>query len=391
VQAQKDQSGDRLLWLAAAGIAFMGLAWLVVAAPWSSPEAEILDEIAIATPDPISIAVEDAVASVAAAPVSSDPLHMAQMAFDAGMLIEPAEYSAWTLFGRVAANTPDNEAALAGLEQVANALLQRADAALEQGRYDDADGIAATIAERLPDFPGLRRLNAEIERASAPPPPPVPTRERPAPQVVVEVDEPDPVDQIPAIHSAFRDAMAENAVLRPAGTSAVDRVNEMLSIAPNHELTIAARDLLVTELLDRSQQSIEALDMRSAQTWIDAAAPLTGDPEQVERAQNQLTQHLITAESQRIVSASDLTQLHSVVPVYPRLPLERGIEGWVELEFVVSPLGLPEEIEVIDASHDRYFRDEAIAAVTEWRYEPVVFMDRASPKRAQTRLVFVLD
>ena len=389
MEDQNDQSGDRLLWLAAGGIAFMGLAWLVVEAPWSAPEpAAPFDDIATALPDPITTAVQESVALVAAAPVSSDPLHMAQMALDAGMLIEPSEYSAWTLFGRVAASAPDNEAAQDGLEQVATALLQRGNAALEQGRYEDARQIVTTIEQRLPAHLGLAQLSADITRATAPPPPVV-VAARPAREVVV--NEPVPIGPIPAMNTAFRDAMAQNSILQPAGTSAIDLVNEMVAIAPDHEMTNAARELLVTEMLDRSKQSIEALDMRSAQTWIDSAAPLAADSGSIDRAQNVLTQHLISAETARILPASEFTQVYSTAPTYPRIPLERGIEGWVEIEFVVTPFGTTENVTITDASHDRYFREEAIAAVTEWRFEPFVFMNRPIPKRAHTRLSFVLD
>jgi TonB family protein len=313
---------------------------------------------------------------------------MARMALEAGMLTEPQDYSAWTLFGRVVVSEPENSAARDGLFQVADALLLRAHSALEQGRYDDASAIAATIGERLPDHPGALTLIAEVERALRPPEPVL----EPAPaEPAVVRSEPVPVDPIPAIHAAFLDAMAQNAVLRPAGTSAVDIVKDMRSAAPDHELTIAARDMLVTEMLDRSKQSIEALDVRAAQTWIDSAAPLTDDAAEIERAQARLTRHLIETESQKMLPTSELTQLNSTAPEYPRIPLERGIEGWVELEFVVTTAGLTEDITVTNASHERYFRDEAIAAVAQWRFEPVVFMGQAISKRSYTRLAFVLN
>jgi TonB family protein len=193
------------------------------------------------------------------------------------------------------------------------------------------------------------------------------------------------------MQAAFLSALAENAVLRPAGTSAVDVVKGMLSTAPDHPLTIAARDMLVTEMLDRSKQSIEALDVRAAQTWIDSAAPLTDDSATIAQAQDRLTRHLIETESQQMLPASELNQLQAVSPEFPRIPLERGIEGWVELEFVVTTLGATENITVTNASHDRYFRDEAIAAVEQWRFEPVIFMGKPIAKRSYTRLAFVLN
>jgi TonB family protein len=385
---QNDQSGDRLLWLAAGVVALMGLAWLIVAAPWSSPDAEQLEDIAVAPVGVVSDPLEAQAAPAAAAPRRTDPLHTARMALDAGMLIEPAEYSAWTLFGRVVASEPDNESARDGLEQVAAALLQRADTALEQGRFEDAAEIAATITERIPDHPGATALAAEVVRAMTPPEP-VRIPETRKPPVVAQ--QPETVDPIPDMHDAFLNAMAQNAVLRPAGTSAIDIVNDMLATASDHELTIAARDMLVTEMLDRSAQSLEALDVRAAQTWIDSAATLSVDSAQVDRAQDRLTQHLIDAESQQMLPASDLNQVRFVAAEFPRIALDRGIEGWVELEFVVSPTGETENLTVIDASHERFFRDEAIAAVKEWRFEPVVFMGQAIPKRAYTRLAFVLD
>jgi TonB family protein len=203
-------------------------------------------------------------------------------------------------------------------------------------------------------------------------------------------EEPVPIDPIPGLNDAFRAAMAQNDVLRPAGASAVDFVSEMLAVAPEHTLSIAARDMLITEMLDRSAQSIEARDTRAAQTWIDSAAPLA-DPALIARAQDRLTQHLIVVETARLVPASELRTVRAAPPEFPTAALDRGIEGWVEIEFVVAPDGETEDVTVTDASHERYFRQEAIAAVDAWRFEPVVFLDRAIPKRASTRLEFVID
>jgi TonB family protein len=387
------QSSDRLLWLAAGVIALMGLAWLVVAAPWSTPDMDVFDELPVAAIEPAAAETVIATAApartlAAAATERSDPLNMARMAFEAGMLTEPADYSAWTLFGRVASAEPGNTAAREGLEQVATALLQRGNSALEQGRYEDASAIAETITARLPEHPGAIALAAEIARALTPPEPVRPPVVR-QPVVVAEV--PEPVDPMPEMNAGFLDAMARNELLRPPGTSAVDILNEMLEISAEHELAIAARDMLVTEMLDRSQQSIEALDTRAAQTWIDSAAPLSADPASIDRAQERLTQHLIETETQKILPASELNQTHIESPEFPRIALERGIEGWVDLEFIVTPTGRTDNITVTDASHARYFREEAVAAVEAWRFEPIMFMDRAIPKRSYTRLAFVLD
>jgi len=385
------QTDDRLLMIAAGVVVAMGLAWLLVEAPWSQSETTAIDEVDLAIGS--AAAATPALAPVPALAVAvpdqatgggSDPLRMAQMALEAGMLTEPPEYSAWTLFGRVASSDPSDAAARAGLETVAEALAARGRAALEQGRYDAATGIVETIRARLPDHREAAALAEAIAIALSPPEP----EPAPPPPAAAKAD---PTDRIADLHAAFRDAMARNAVLQPAGSSAIDVVGAMLALAADHEITENDRSMLVTELLDRSAQSIEALDAEAARTWIDSARPLVRDGDPLQQAEARLTAYLIEAESQKIVSAADLQIVSNVVPVYPRVPQERGIEGWVELEFVVDPAGATEDITVIDASHSSYFRDEAVTAVSQWRFEPVRFEDQPISKRVVTRVRFELD
>jgi TonB family protein len=305
------------------------------------------------------------------------------------MLVEPAEYSAWTLFARAVDDEPGNSAASEGLELVATALLGRGQTALEQGRLDDADGIVTTIITRLPENAGALVLARDIEVARRPPPVVLPPRQ--ARQASAAPPKPDPALQIPGMHAAFSAAMGRNAVLTPSGASARDLVGEMVELAPEHELTIAARNLLVTELLDRSAQALEALDATGAQAWIDGAALIAADPALVLRAQERLTRQLIETESRKRLPISALAQTINVAPQYPETAIDRGIEGWVDVEFVVTPGGGTADISVIAASHDRYFRQEAVAAVEQWRFEPVVFMGRAIPQLVYTRLAFVLN
>lgn len=383
------ESPDLLIWLAAGVVACMALAWLVIAAPWTADDAPA----GLAAPERAPVEPAGTSAGTAAAPAGRDPLYLARLALEAGMLVEPADYSAWSLFGEAAAADPGNPAARAGLAEVAAALIGRGRAALEQGRYADAEAIAATIFERLPAHEGAQTLAADIATARTPPAPAaLPEPAEPAASVAEPAEpEPEPVDPVPGLHESFLDAMARNAILTPPGESASDIVGAMLAADPAHELTIDARDMLVTEMLDRSAQSIEALDSAAARTWIDSAAELAADPRRIEAAEARLADHLVAQEAQKLVPASALTQLDFAAPEYPEVALLRGIEGWVEIGFIVAPDGNTEEVTVLEASHERFFDDAALAAVREWRFEPVRFMGRTIRRRAFTRLEFVLD
>jgi TonB family protein len=78
-------------------------------------------------------------------------------------------------------------------------------------------------------------------------------------------------------------------------------------------------------------------------------------------------------------------------PDYPARALQRGDEGWVQLEFDVTDLGTVENVRAVDST-DEVFEPVAIAAVQRWRYVPKFengLPVRASSKR--TVITFCLE
>lgn len=420
--AANEQQGDRLLWIAAGVVAALALTWLLISQPWSSGSTSAVQTVTTPAAAPMAAETAQRPASASAPAAQTDgaavgqaqlrsglgdPLRMAELAYEAGMLTEPEDYSAWTLFSAVLVDDPENEAARLGLVKVAEDLLVRGDVALEQGRFEDAAATAERILERLPQHPEAlafaARIDAATPRAAAPPPaeapappPPetqtaraaAPTPDAPAAEAVREEPK---VDPVVALHERFELAMRENRLLTPAGESARDHVAAMVASSPDHALTRSARDLLVTELLSRSTQALEALDTEAAQTWIAAAEGIAPDQPAIVAAKIALTDGLVALEGAKPLPASALTVLDYVPPDYPRTAAARGIEGWVDIEFTVAANGATVDIATADASHERLFRDEAVTAVQQWRFEPRIFMGRAIDQRVYTRLRFVLS
>jgi TonB family protein len=399
-RSSTEQQDDRLLWLAGAVLGAMGVTWLVISQPWSSDS----------TPAPATFTASEATAAPPAADASvaltseldtapvlstnlDNPLRMAELAYEAGMLIEPEDYSAWTLFAGVLAQEPDNAAARAGLEKVAADLVQRGGVALEQGRYDDASSMIDRILGTLPEHSGAVELQARLEALRPKPEPPP----EPEPERVAVVAPPPPVREEPKVdpvvvaHAGFESALAANRILTPPNDNARHYVELMIGADPDHAQTRADRDLLVTELLARSAQSLEALDTDGARAWIEAAEPLAADPRQIAAARTALTDGIIAMETAKPLPASALKLVNYIPPVYPRTAAERGIEGWVDIEFTVSANGSTRDISVADSSHERMFRDEAVGAVAQWRFEPRIFMERPIDQRAHTRVRFVFS
>ncbi len=79
------------------------------------------------------------------------------LAYDAGMLIEPEEYSAWTLYAASRRRSRAIRTAVHGLNKVADDLVRRGETALEQGRFDDARRIVERIRAAMPRIRARRR------------------------------------------------------------------------------------------------------------------------------------------------------------------------------------------------------------------------------------------
>jgi protein TonB len=90
------------------------------------------------------------------------------------------------------------------------------------------------------------------------------------------------------------------------------------------------------------------------------------------------------------VPASALKIATYVVPEFPERALDRNFEGWVDVEFTAGIDGRTRNVTVTDASHETFFRREAVDAVSKWQFEPRIFMGRAIEQSSYTRIRFVL-
>jgi TonB family protein len=97
------------------------------------------------------------------------------------------------------------------------------------------------------------------------------------------------------------------------------------------------------------------------------------------------------SSSPQVVSASELTLLKSVQPVYPRRAEEQSTEGWVDLEFTVDERGAVRELRVVQGLPNGVFDGAARTAVAQWRYQPVMRDGHAVSQRARLRIRFSLQ
>jgi len=69
---------------------------------------------------------------------------------------------------------------------------------------------------------------------------------------------------------------------------------------------------------------------------------------------------------------TDIIPLVRVNPQYPMQALDRGIEGWVEVQFTITPAGTVKDPVVLDAKPSSIFNRAALRAIRKWKYRPKV-------------------
>ena len=95
----------------------------------------------------------------------------------------------------------------------------------------------------------------------------------------------------------------------------------------------------------------------------------------------------LTAGSDR-----DVIPLVRMNPDYPPSALRRELEGWVQVQFTITPTGTVKDAIVVDAEPADVFDDAALKAIARWRYNPKVENGTAVERvGVQTRIVFQLD
>jgi len=88
----------------------------------------------------------------------------------------------------------------------------------------------------------------------------------------------------------------------------------------------------------------------------------------------------------------DVVPLVRVNPEYPIRAAQRGIEGWVEVAFTISPTGTVKDAQVIGYYPSSVFNNAALRAIRRWKYNPKVENGKPVERPGMTvRLTFQLQ
>jgi TonB family protein len=189
----------------------------------------------------------------------------------------------------------------------------------------------------------------------------------------------------------IRQRLSEGKLIDPPGDSARDLLVNLRSSAPTRPEVDELSKQLTNRLLESGKGATAAKAFPRAEQLIAAAREVGAryNEAAIAQAEKDLTAaREANALQTNIVSANSLKRTRTVQPVYPESARKRGIEGWVELAFTVTPSGTVEDVEVRNASPANVFDESAVRAIRGWRFEPVERNGEKIAQRAMVRLRF---
>jgi TonB family protein len=198
-----------------------------------------------------------------------------------------------------------------------------------------------------------------------------------------------------AAHSALLEKASRLRVsgqlIEPPGDNAVEALAAALAADASSEEAKNEQQRLSFGLLESTRTALAAGDIDRADILATRAEEVLAGLPQTRALREQIG----AARSHReaataVLQAASLPRRREVPAVYPRAALSNGTEGWVDLEFMISPDGVPSEIRVKASEPLSVFDVAAIQALQQWRFQPLSSDGTPSARAATLRMQFRL-
>ena len=355
-------------------------------------------------------------------------LRKARMAAQAEILIEPRHQSALFFYSEVLKAAPDHEIANAELDAVLGQLAVTASSHLSAQQYDEAYELSMHVSRIRPDHALVNDVQQTIDQlagehvtdamqaaeagegdkaaellAKAESLPGRNARYfqavRESVDDLLEAQATAEAERVETAQAAaaretrswmekVRGAIADGRLLAPEDNCAVDYLNERQG---DDDIAKQLEQELYDAVLADAAAKIDDGQLESAETVIAAAVSINGTTDELETLKVSLENAFAARESAKVVPTTELKRRNSVAAEYPRRAEERGISGWVEVQFTVTPTGETAEIVVAESEPGSIFDEPAIEAVQQWLFEPRQFRGRPIAQKSRARLVFKLN
>ncbi|HET9862158.1 MAG TPA: energy transducer TonB, partial [Steroidobacteraceae bacterium] len=190
-------------------------------------------------------------------------------------------------------------------------------------------------------------------------------------------------DDIAKYAKAAQERLAAGQLLAPANDSAVSNAERLRLLDVRNPTTVQVVRDVRSRLVAEARARLANGKPAEAVAFLDAAESLGGDADLAD-----LRAAVATAQQAAATAAAapKLPPLKMTRPPRPRYPsAAKGIEGWVRVEFYVTPEGRTERVRVVSSEPAGVFDAAAVEAMESARFEE---FDSTEPRLAVQRIVF---
>jgi len=174
-------------------------------------------------------------------------------------------------------------------------------------------------------------------------------------------------DDIARYAKAAQDRLAGGQLLTPANDSAVSNAERLRLLDVRNPTTVQVVRDVRSRLIAEARARLVTNKPVEAAAFLDAAESLGGDADLAD-----LRATLATAQQAAVTAsaAPKLPPLKMTRPPRPKYPASaKGVEGWVRVEFHVTPGGRTERMRVLSSEPAGLFDAAAITAMEDARFE----------------------
>jgi TonB family protein len=297
-------------------------------------------------------------------------LDRAREALERGALIEPAEDNARVDIESAHALAPDDPNVAALQEDLRTHLEAAARAALADKNPDLADKWASACQDAGADPARVAALREDAQELRL-------TAQR---------------DALAPVAASFNQRLEQGRVMDPPEDSARTYLAKLVAADPSGNVTQLAHTAYNTRVLEEAKNALKAQDFAAAHRWLAEARAAGADASAsgaLDTALNAAEQAAHDASS--YVTESSLTRTRYVPPTFPDIARARGIDGWVDLQFVVGTDGTVSDVAVVGAQPVGVFEQSALDAVRHWRYQPVQRDGHSVSQRVRVHVRFAVQ
>lgn len=327
-------------------------------------------------------AVEQELQSARSAQQVDSVLERANARLEEGNLIAPANDNARYYYELVLSNDPDNAAARQGLTAVGSKLVLRARAEIDAGNFSTAEAILADARRVDPSSAELAASSAALEDARQR----VIEQRRQAEAERQAAAERDAANRRAAERLRAERQAALQATLTAGSPTATGGAGAQAAPTAGNTADAGRDGLSATQTGGQTASPLAA----AGQVGSTGANPAGSSATVPERAAVAASRSE-PPRQQTPIGISSLTRTKYVAPKYPRSAERRGLSGWVDVIFTVTPEGTVGTITIRESEPEDVFVNAATRAVERWEFEPVIENGVAVEKRVGVRLMFAIE